>query len=70
MLDVTRYATKKKKKIVDWHNLESGAYLEQHGTGWVWGCFIQNGEFELSAFLPVAFFISTKVFFLSFSKEM
>lgn len=53
------------KKTVGLHTLEFGAYLEEHSAGQVWGCFIQNGESELSAFLPLAFFISTKVFFLS-----
>lgn len=62
---VSKFPASGRKKIVGLPTLECGAYLEEHETGWVWGCFIQNGEFGLSAFLPVAFFISTKVFFLS-----
>ena len=52
-----------KKEVVS-HTLESGAHLEQREAGWIWGCFVLNGKSELSAFLPMAFSISTKVFCL------
>lgn len=32
------------KKEMVLHTLESGAHLEEHETGWAWGCFMLNGK--------------------------